>query len=826
MAKATERTSFTKDVQGRYLCNDITEANAWKSSGGRPFDVIVVGGGSFGAAIAEHIWFRQKQSGGGLRTLVIEAGLFTVPEHVQNTGIQGFADPAVAFSLSESAPQPESPRNEVWGVPWKSPIAFKGLAYAVGGRSVYWGGWSPRLLDAEVTTWPTETVTDLNARYFGESSRQIGVDETNDFMFGELHNALRQRLFDNLGAVAAAIPLSELPPSPLLKGGEQQADLLSMLGLSSAGTLSMDDLRNLLKLEAPLAVQARAPHAGFFPLNKFSTVPLLMKAARTAVSDSNGDDVKKEFMIVTDTRVVSLRKAQTAAGSWRVTGVDTSNGFIELAPGGVAVIALGTLESARLALVSFDGTGIPTQPLMGKNLIAHVRSNLVFRVPRAAIPGLAATTNELQTSALFVKGRATRSNGDLLGHFHLQITASGGGNTIGSEDELFRKVPDVDFFDQLRTSTDTHVAIAIRGIGEIAAADFNDPAAHPSRVDLDSGTDEYGIRRAFVTLTATQRDNDLWAVMDATMSQVANVFANGQPMQLIQSGPGGVPAHDGLGTTHHETGTLWMGTDPTKSVTDPDGRFHHTENLYAAGPCLFPSIGSPNPMLTGIALARRTGDRIIAPPALVADPGFEPLFDGLTFGDWKMSTIRNQPGHDNPGNFLIRRGAFEAHPGTDLGMLWLTRPAPARYVLRLEWMMTAPDDNSGVFIAFPHPEQQNYDNTAYVGINFGFEIQIDELARPDNALIHRTAAIYSFKGPTDGPLIVHPVGEWNGYEITVDGQDFTVALNGQVVNRFHFTGDPQSPQRGLPSTPQQPRFIGLQTHTGQVLFRHIQWKAL
>jgi hypothetical protein len=64
-------------------------------------------------------------------------------------------------------------------------------------------------------------------------------------------------------------------------------------------------------------------------------------------------------------------------------------------------------------------------------------------------------------------------------------------------------------------------------------------------------------------------------------------------------------------------------------------------------------------------------------------------------------------------------------------------------VLRLEWMMTAPDDNSGVFVAFPDPEQQNYDNTAYVGINFGFEVQIDELARPDNALIHRTGAIYS-----------------------------------------------------------------------------------
>jgi hypothetical protein len=226
MAKTTERTSFTKDVQGRFLCNDMTEANAWKNSSGRPFDVIVIGGGTFGAAIAEHIWFRQKQNGGGLRTLVIEAGLFTVPEHVQNTGIQGFADPAVPFSLNENAPQPEPPRNEVWGIPWKSPIPFKGLAYAVGGRSVYWGGWSPRLLDAEVTTWPAVTMTDLKTRYFGESSRQIGVDETNDFIFGELHNALRQRLFDNLGTIAAAIPLSQLPPSPLLKGGEQKENLV------------------------------------------------------------------------------------------------------------------------------------------------------------------------------------------------------------------------------------------------------------------------------------------------------------------------------------------------------------------------------------------------------------------------------------------------------------------------------------------------------------------------------------------------------------------------------------------------------------------------
>lgn len=816
MAKTTETTSFTKDIQGRYLCNDINEVNAWKTTGGRPFDVIVIGGGTFGAAIAEHLWFRQKQTGGGLRTLVIEGGPFTLPEHVQNAGIQGFTDPPQAFFLNENAQQPEQPRNEVWGIPWKSSTPFKGLAYAIGGRSVYWGGWSPRLLPEELETWPAATVDDLNTRYFGESSRQIGVDETNDFIFGELHEALRRQLFDEIGTVAAAIPLDELPPSPLLKPG---ADPAQLLGLDGTAGLSQNDLENMLKLEAPLAVQARPPHAGFFPMNKFSTIPLLMKAARTASSDSNGNDTKKEFMILPNTHVVSLRKTQTVSGTWRVTGVDTSNGFIELAPGGVAVIALGTIESARLALVSFDGTGIPTFPRMGKNLMGHLRSNLVIRVPRVAIKGLPDMTNELQASALFLKCRVMRDEA-LLGHFHLQISATGGGNTVGAEDELFRKIPDIDFFDQLRRSTDTHVAIAIRGIGEMAPADFNNLGAHPSRVDLDLSRDEYTVRRAGVTLTAVQRDNDLWDVMDTTMAQVAEIFADGQPMQVIQNN------RDGLGTTHHETGTLWMGEDADNSVTDHAGRFHHTENLYAAGPCLFPTIGSPNPMLTGVALARRTGDHIMSPPAFSGEAGFEVLFDGMVADNWRMSTIRNQPGRDNPGTFRIRRGAFEALPGTDLGLLWFAQPTPPRFVLRLQWMTTAPDDNSGVFVSFPDPENQGYDNTAYVGVNLGFEIQIDELGRPDNAPIHRTGAIYSFKGPNDGPVTVRPIGEWNQYEITVNGADFTVALNEQVVNRFHFTGDAQSPQRGLPSSAAQPRFIGLQTHTGRVLFRHIQWRAL
>ena len=53
-------------------------------------------------------------------------------------------------------------------------------------------------------------------------------------------------------------------------------------------------------------------------------------------------------------------------------------------------------------------------------------------------------------------------------------------------------------------------------------------------------------------------------------------------------------------------------------------------------------------------------------------------------------------------------------------------------------------------------------------------------------------------------------------------------LNGIQVTNFSFTvgSDPAHPDRGLPSTASVPRFIGLQSHTGRVMFRNVRIKAL
>jgi choline dehydrogenase-like flavoprotein len=809
-------TDFSRDIVGRYTCNGLDEAlrstDTTIRPDARPFDVIIVGGGSFGGVVAQHLFTHDVPH--RHRTLVLEAGRLALAEHVQNLPVLGLNAPGPVTS------DPGTPRNEVWGLPWRTdvPRGFPGLAYCLGGRSVFFGGWSPRLLDSEMpaAAWPAAVVAALSAPngYFDQAADQIGTSVTNDFIFGPMHEQMRAQLRQGIdgNAVTDAIPLAQLP--------------LHLPGVPN-------NQKNLFKLEAPLAVQARAPRAGFFPFNKFSSVPLLIETARVAQGESATDDVKKRLMIVPGCHVIRLI-TDGAVDPRRVVAVQTNQGTIPVSDGGVVVIALGTIESARLALVSLPG--LPSTSRMGANLMAHLRSNLTIRIPRTSIAGLPATVKELQASALFVKGRHDHAD-HLFGHFHLQLTAAGLDTpSADSEAELFRKIPDVDTFERFKGITDTQIVITIRGIGELRPNNPN------TRVTLGGELDEYQIPRAFVSIQPSAEDLVLWQAMDRASDDVALVFANSQAYEVlvgsafVSMAPGqraetvlpflNSPRRDGLGTTHHEAGSLSFGDNVGQSVTDADAKFRGVTNLYAVGPAVFPTVGSPNPMLTGTALARRLADLLSQFAPTTPDPGFTMLFDGTSLSGWRMSTIRNQPGHDDPGRFILVDGALEAVTGTDLGLLWHATPTPADFTLKLEWRSLRADDNSGVFVRFPDPASKSYDNTAFVGVDFGFEVQIDQLGQPDGAGIHLTGAIYRFQAPTSVP--VKPLGQWNTYEITAQGQHYTVTLNSVLVTDFTFVpgSDPTHPERGLPSTNAVPRFVGLQTHTGRVAFRKVQIKAI
>lgn len=844
-----QTTDFTKDAVGRYICNGMDEAiNSTDKNGrrpdgnptsdARPFDVIVIGGGSFGPVFAQNLFSEDHTH--SHRVLVLDGGSLLLTEHVQNYPLIGLGVPPPTEN------DPFQPREEVWGLPWRAdpakvPQGFPGLAYCFGGRSIYFGGWSPQLLDTTADTempkpqWPDSVVEDLKSKYFPEAAKQIGTDQTNDFISGPMHEALRKQLFEGINAnkVSGAIKPSQLPLH-LNVPPETPARI-----------------REKLKLEAPLAVQSRAG-SGLFPFNKFSAVPLIIKAARAASVESRHavgypDDVKKRLMVVPHCRVIRLiTNAQNGVG--RVTGVecetylpicgDGSNTqkqrvTIPVSDNGNVVIALGTIESTRLALLSFQG--IKNYDNIGKNLMAHLRSNLTISIPRTSLSNLDPLVKALQASALFVKGRHTFSDGSGQGYFHLQITAAGLDKlTPDSEAELFKKIPDLDHMLPLEEANDHTIVITIRGIGETQG---QNPG---SNIVLKSDEfDEVGVQRALVTYNLSDNDFELWDAMDEAADDVAKVFAGGNDFTVFKGKPHHVPfsvdlkelvpykpvweggRRDGMGTTHHEAGPLWMGDDPNTSVTDSNARFHFVENAYVAGPALFPTVGSPNPMLTGVALARRLADQFVV-KRFEPDAGFDMLFDGIDLNKWSLSTIENQPNSFPGGRLLVDR-AVEMVPGNDVGVLWHTDPTPPDFVLKLEWLRWREDDNSGVFIRFPDPNSKGYNNTAYVAIHFGFEIQIDQLARPNGEPIHKTGAIYGFAPASDpNNLPVKPIGEWNEFEIHAQGQNYTVFLNGVKITEY-FNPDPT---RGQPSTEAAPSFIGLQTHTGRVAFRKIQIKAL
>lgn len=560
-----QSTTFSIDALGRLICNTWDEAT---TNGGPPFDVVVIGSGMYGAYCATKI----NRLSPNKRVLVLEAGSFLIAEHVQNLpriglNVPGEIDPST---------DPGTARQLVWGIPWRGNVDFPGLAYCVGGKSVYWGGWCPALTADDLQKWPSSTAQYLSSNY-SDIEREIGVEPTTDFISGTLQNRLRAATIDS---------------TPSISNIE--------LGI---GTNGVED--------APLAVQGSSPASGLFSFDKYSSVPLLINAIRDDVDQSGGNDANRRLFLVPNTHVIQLY-----ANSGQVDTIEVEeNGqrkFLNLSANCSVVMATSTIETTRLALQSF-----PT-PLMGRNLMAHVRSDFTVRIRRSAfVPPL---PSDLDTAALLVRGLATTS-----ARFHIQITASA--HPTDSDALLYRMIPDLDLLDaQLQNDDPEWVTITLRGVGEMLGDSVTPiPDNDVSYINLSPfEQDEFGVPRAYVQLMLGPSDLQTWDEMDQSTVELAQTLAgepplgqphtieyfyNGQwqtdPFPLTTSFPSW---RRGLGTTYHEGGTLWMGSDPASSVTNEVGRFHHVENAYVCDQSMFPTVGSVNPVLTGLTLARQLAE--------------------------------------------------------------------------------------------------------------------------------------------------------------------------------------------------------------------------
>ncbi|MFE7648776.1 ThuA domain-containing protein [Streptomyces phaeoluteigriseus] len=183
--------------------------------------------------------------------------------------------------------------------------------------------------------------------------------------------------------------------------------------------------------------------------------------------------------------------------------------------------------------------------------------------------------------------------------------------------------------------------------------------------------------------------------------------------------------------------------------------------------------------------------------------GYRPLFDGTSLDGWRQA---------GPGSFTLDDDGTLTSSG-GMGLLWHAASGFSSYSLKLDWRMASAsgDDNSGVFVGFPPSDDP------WSAVNNGYEIQIDATDVPERT----TGSVYGFRSADlkKRDRALNPPGEWNTYEIRVEGERLRVWLNGVKINDFTNTDPARSLRDG---------HLGLQNHGAddQVSFRDVRIKEL
>ena len=278
----------------------------------QPYDVIVIGSGIGGGILADEV------SDLGFRVLVLEAGGLLFPTHVANLPRRHRLD-----------------RDRMIKHIWELWADFQTKQYEklnnndydgaygfnLGGRSLFWGAFIPRMTSWELDFWGQDVKWALEDIYY-------------------------QRAEDVLGR-------STQPRSLYLR------QIFQFLRTT---------LPELNHMDAPVSARQNPVDSNTVASGVFSTADLLMESSLTGGRDG---------LLQVNLNHMVEGVSETANGV-SVQARDLKTGELRTYMAKYAVLAGGTLESARLALRS----GLQPNALIGKGLTDHPVHFSHFRIPR------------------------------------------------------------------------------------------------------------------------------------------------------------------------------------------------------------------------------------------------------------------------------------------------------------------------------------------------------------------------------------------------------------------------------------------------------------
>jgi choline dehydrogenase-like flavoprotein len=294
--------------------------------------------------------------------------------------------------------------------------------------------------------------------------------------------------------------------------------------------------------------------------------------------------------------VVRARGDKILTEGGRAAGVEATSesgaSFTVRAPR--VVVACGSLESPALLLRSGIGG-----PAVGKNLRLH---------PSSAV--FANYGEDLQAwmgpPQAFLVDEFADTGG---GYGFLIEAAQYAPGLVGSAIPWTGAVAHREMMEQVRTGGSFISLTRDRGSGQVTVNDTGEPVvsyAVTDELDLENlrkgievqmrlhhaaGADE--IRSLATGLPGWKEGEDLEAAI--AVAQQSHMGLGGQ--RLFSA---------------HQMGTCRMGSDPATSVANPWGELHDTPGVYIGDASAFPTSSGTNPMVTIMALARRTATAIAA----------------------------------------------------------------------------------------------------------------------------------------------------------------------------------------------------------------------